>query len=305
MKRKIFTLILSAAVFTLVSAQTKELTIKATTKAPVNDGVIDANDPWVEADWVDVALGKDSNVGDMTAKFQLMYDKTNLYFGAKVTDADRFIANGTTYTNDCIEFFIAMDTTSGETGAYKPGDKQLRLQAVADPEATGGLIECGQGAPASGLYVCVDNGTDYVQEWTMPWAELSEGMDPEWDMKQFKFDIQVANATADGARTQQMFWNNNSDQQWQNTTTFGVVTLATPVNLLPAVGVKNVKTAKTFVYDSQNFVLKGVSGVVSVYDITGKQVLKANATNGNLSVASLKKGIYIVNANNSSAKIVR
>jgi hypothetical protein len=214
--------------------------IKIAPTPPVADGVIDASDPWIAGDWHDVAIPDVHNTyGNMSAKFQLMYDATNLYFAAIVTDGDRFTGYSTTYMNDRIEFYIAMDTTSGTNGIYKQGDKQLSLQAVADPNATGGLIECPQGAPVSGVYKCVDNGTDYVQEWTMPWAELSEGMAPGWDQEQFKFDIQVANATADGQRTQQMFWNNNSDLQWNNTTKFGLVKLETPIpyiNALPCAG---------------------------------------------------------------------
>jgi hypothetical protein len=229
MKRKIFTLFICVAAFGMVSAQ-KTLNIEFALKPVVADGIINASDPWNENYWVYAEEYKETNIGDMTARFQLMYDTTNLYFGVKVIDANRFTGNPTTYTNDCVEFYISMDTTSGD-GTYHAdlSTKQMRLQAVADPSAPGGLIESGQGAPPSGVYKCIDNGTNYVQEWIMPWSELSAGMDPAWDKKQFKFDVQVANATADGARTQQMFWNDNSDEQWRNTYHFGLAFLNTPI----------------------------------------------------------------------------
>jgi len=206
-----------------------KMKIEIVPKPVVIDGVIDGSDPWSADKWVDVSMpGLDNTFGDMTAKFQMMYDETNLYFAVKVKDGDRFTGNATTYLNDCIEFFIDMDTTSG-SGVYKTGTKQLRLQAVADPAAPGGLIECPQGNLPLGVYKVVDNGDNYVQEWKMPWAELTADMDPTWDQKQFKFDIQVANATSDGNRTQHAFWNNNSDLQWNNTTKFGLVTLRNPI----------------------------------------------------------------------------
>jgi hypothetical protein len=197
------------------------LGINPTQSAVVTDGIINASDPWESDKWVDVSLPYPGNLtSNMTAKFQLMYDVSNLYFAAQVSDSNRFIAYPTAYLNDCIEFFIDLDTTSG-SGAYKPfGTKQLRLQAGSDA-----VIETIQGVPGSGVYKCVDNGFGYVQEWTMPWAELSNGMNPPWDQKSFKFDLQVANATSFGARTQQMFWNSNSDLQWNNTTKLGLVSL--------------------------------------------------------------------------------
>jgi hypothetical protein len=132
-----------------------------------------------------------------------------------------------------------MDTTSGN-GAYKTGTIQLRLQAGEDALIEGSL------APVSGVYKVKDNGDNYVQEWILPWAELSEGMDPAWDQAQFKFDVQVANATADGERTQQMFWNDNSDLQWNNTTHFGIVKLMIPVHSLADL-MLDLDTEKSFV----------------------------------------------------------
>jgi uncharacterized protein (TIGR02145 family) len=219
------------------------LTIKFASKPAVEDGIIDASDPWLETDWIDITKPRAGNTtSDMSAKFQLKYDDTNLYFAAIVNDASRWTGNSTNYLNDCIEFYIAMDTTSGVLGTYKTGDRQLRLQAVIDPFATGGQIESSQGVPPSGIFKCVDNGSNYVQEWTLPWAELSVGMIPAWDKKQFKFDIQVANSTGEGLRTQQMFWNNNSDLQWNNTSVFGLVTLE---SALPNVLVTGITVSAT------------------------------------------------------------
>jgi hypothetical protein len=229
MKRIIFTLFVCLAGSGIVSAQ-KILIIEPASKPVVADGIINASDPWAADKWIDITeISAGSTSTDMSARFQLMYDKTNLYFGVKVNDANRFTGNPTTFLNDCVEFFIAMDTASGAMGMYKIGDRQIRLQAVADPLAPGGLAESNFGVPPSGVYKCIDNGTNYVQEWIMPWAELSDGMDPAWDKKQFKFDVMVADATVDGERTQLMFWNDNSDLQWNNTTKFGIVQLKTPM----------------------------------------------------------------------------
>jgi len=228
---KIILAIIVFTVFTSLLFAQETLTIRPASQPPSPDGIINSSDPWEAENWIDINKAVTSNSSDnMSAKFQLMYDESNLYFAVIVNDDNRFTGNLTTYNNDCIEFFIAMDTTSGKEGTYKQGDRQIRMQAVADPSAPGGEAESGQGVPSSSALTCVDNGTYYVQEWILPWEGLSENMFTEWDQKQFKFDVGVANATGDGERTQLMFWNDNSDEQWRNTNHFGLVTLIRPLN---------------------------------------------------------------------------
>jgi hypothetical protein len=296
MKRKIFTLMLFVMSVGILFAQKEALTIKVASKPVTSDGIIDANDPWVEADWVDVDLPKAGNSStDMTAKFQLKYDKDNLYFGAKVNDDTRNIASTTDHMNDCIEFFIGTDTSQVDAaGTYKLQDRQIRCLAQEDP-----IKVTGNHLPTAAVYAVKDNGTDYVQEWTMPWSDLTADMDPAWIETCFKFDVQVANSIVPDAREQQMFWNDASDFQWNNTTKFGLAILATPWGSL---SVKEVNASKSLIYDVTTSEIRNVKGVVNVYDLSGRAVLKANSKDGKISVASLKEGIYIANSNNASVK---
>ena len=62
--------------------------------------------------------------------------------------------------------------------------------------------------------------------------------------------------------------------------------------------------AQPLIYISENE-LRNVKGLVTVYDIMGRLVIKSIANEGTLSIASLKQGIYIVHANNSAVKIIR
>lgn len=68
-------------------------------------------------------------------------------------------------------------------------------------------------------------------------------------------------------------------------------------------GIKPLQS-KAPIYISDNK-LRNVDGLVSIYDVMGRLVFKSYAHEGTVSVASVKKGIYIVHANNSSVKIVR
>jgi hypothetical protein len=69
------------------------------------------------------------------------------------------------------------------------------------------------------------------------------------------------------------------------------------------VAVKDVKTSKSVIYVDQDQQLQKVSGLVSIYDVTGRLVINEYAKTGSISVASLKKGIYIVHTNYTSVKI--
>jgi hypothetical protein len=210
-----------------MQAQGHSEVISIASKNPKIDGIIDANDPWVISDWIDIAQLKGSNDG-MSAQYQLKYDKDSLYMAVKVIDGDRNTGYSSTYQNDCIEFFIALDTTSLINGAYKTGDFQIRKQAD-DAIPTDGSV-----TQTFTHIKVVDNGDNYVQEWAIPWEDLSNTMDPAWEQDQFKFDIQVANCTSPGSRTQQQFWNSNSDEQWHNTKYFGLITLETPIPAISA-----------------------------------------------------------------------
>jgi hypothetical protein len=70
-----------------------------------------------------------------------------------------------------------------------------------------------------------------------------------------------------------------------------------------ATAVIDLKTSKLIIYVDQNQQLQNVNGMVSIYDITGRLVIKEYANTGSISVGSLKEGIYIVHSNNSSTKI--
>ena len=310
--KKIFTLILFVAAFGILSNAQEKATIPFAAKAPVADGYMDdVDDPW-GGEWIELTLtNAGSTTTAMSAQFQLMHDTDNLYLAVKVQDDtpnNDPVAFTDSYTRDCFEAFFAMDTTSTATGAYAAGCWQLRTQREA---AEGSYIDGNRGANTwdiapmtggEGFEFGVENGaSEWSAEMVYPKAILTDGaaFDGEW----IKFELAVADNTGTG-RTQQQYWNNNSDQQWQNTFTFAYVKLA------PAgggVGVKDMAavTGSAFV---QNNVLKvrNVNGVVNVYDLRGAVVRSAvvNGT-GSIDISDMKSGMYVVKGNNLSAKIVK
>ena len=120
------------------------------------------------------------------------------------------------------------------------------------------------------------------------------------------FEIQTADNTtgAAGGRTQQLFWQDNSDQQWQDTKTFSAVTLVQD-EISTAIAEVEAQLGSVFVAnDMLNF--KNVEGAVNIYSISGALVKKdVIEMNGSIDISSLNSGIYIVKTELMTAKIIK
>jgi hypothetical protein len=309
--KKIFTLILFVAVFGIMAnAQTPKSEAAWAAKAPVADGYIDdVDDPWDADGWIELGLtAASSSTSAMTAQFNLMHDADNIYLAVKVQDDtpnNDAAAIPNSYERDCFEAFFSMDTTSTATGAYAVGCWQLRTQREAaegsyvDGNAHANTWNVSSMTGGEGFEFGVENGSsEWSAEMVYPKAILAEGA--AFDDEYIKFELAVADNTGAG-RTQQQFWNNNSDQQWQDTRTFALVKLG------EATGVNNVETVTGSAFVQNNTLkVRNVNGVVNVYDLRGA-VVRTATVNGNASidVSDLKSGMYVVKGNNLSAKVVK
>jgi hypothetical protein len=303
MKAKIFTLFLFLAVGVAVSAQYSE--VLKTDATYTIDGVIDGSE-WAADGWVDQALNSDaSTTTDASSKFQMLHDDDNLYIAVMVTDAtphnEAEIAN--TYERDCVEIFTHMSDVDAnpDTGAYGVESKQMRWQRSNEGHEPAG-VEADAGYEA--FVLSDDDG--YVLEVILPIAALLNGGAAFNDVD-FKFDIQTADNTtgAAGGRTQQMFWNNNSDQQWQDTRTFGPLALSETMVQLESTAQVQKEVGSIYVYnDMLNF--NNVEGQVAVYSISGALVKQAVIErNGSMDISDLASGLYIVTSKTLTAKIIK
>ncbi len=288
----------------MANAQDGLIHFPFTSSAPTIDG--DASD-WPEAGWVDIGVEKPGGTThDMTAKFQVSNDGENIYLIVDVKDAtphnEAAITN--TYERDCSEVFFSMHTPSGDVPeAYvaDAGDWQIRFQRADENDAfIDGSSNVAAAAADFGYAVSDDGASEYFQEMSFPIATLQESGD--FDGVNFRFNIQIADNTtgAAGGRTQQMFYFEGSDNQWNDLSTFAPA-------ILDAVGVKdnaNV-TASAYAYGSKLYV-NNVNGMVSIYDVTGKLVQNENVVNkATIDIADLKAGLYIVKNNDFSTKVIK
>jgi hypothetical protein len=288
MKRMIFTLMATAAFFSFVkAADTPKMTIAKAAAAPVIDGTIDDSDPWGTT-WIELSLkNTGSTTTGMTGKFQILADQKNIYLAGQIVDAtpnnDASVISNS-YERDCQEVFFSMDTVTGTDGAYKTGSWQLRIQREAADEAS--LIDGNSGANTWAVTrmkdspnfkkASVSDASGWSWEMQLPIDTLAAGS--AFDGEFFRFDIAAADNTTGAAsgRTQQIYYNNNTDNQWKDTRAMALVKLAEKI----VVGVNTVKTNANYKFDGTTF---STVGNFNVYDVTGKLVLKAS-NSANLSI---------------------
>ena len=339
--KKLILLISASIIFSYAFAQ-KALTLKKSCwPAASIDGITNSDEIWNELYWQNISLpvAAGNATSDMSAKFQIAYDDACLYFLGKATDPtpfDTLNAASNTHVNDCFEVFIGMDTSDyANSGAYKIGDYQFRFTGWVESTSFPARFDVGNGnpAPAGAIGKAVftadpwmkiqgsnDGATTYYEEWAIPWRVLRKNMNPAWDCKQFKLDVQAADATPSGTsqtRTQQMFWGKNSDQAWQNTMDFGgLITLTTKVDTgfdtnigYDTCAFSAIQNIKSEVFQiSPNPVTEGYFNIPVYWSIELSNIIgqKCNVknSNGRVDVSHFKAGLYFLSAYNKKGRLV-
>jgi hypothetical protein len=231
MKKFLLSILCSTLVALVVAQNNPKLYVKKCSSPPKIDGLVDSNDPWTVS-WIPIDKSPNINVtSEMTAKFQITYDDNNLYVVARVYDSEIDTASLTTHWNDCVEVFVKLDTTSGETGSYITGDYQLRMRrgSVFPNRFDAGQLSYFDWKNTNLNIKQVDEGDSYTQEWQLPWVALDSSVHSAFEKQYIKFEIMATDNTKEYGRSQITFWNSNSDEQWHNTKYFGLVQLGLPL----------------------------------------------------------------------------
>ncbi len=240
---------------------TPALTLSKTTSTVTPDGIVntDGSEAW-KATWITLTDQKAANItSGMSAKFQMAYNDTYLWIAAQQNNN---VNVDTSYSDDpwqrdCFEIMIGTDTNSyANQGRYKEGDLQFRMirgtSGIQSPfddltDQSSGRNrptnpDCFTDAQAvaqnnsSFKIGQTDGGTSFTQEWQIPWSGLVGTLVDSGKFlgNYFKFEIQAADCTSPGnnnGRSQQIFWHNNSDNEYQDTRTFSLIYLANPVSI--------------------------------------------------------------------------
>jgi hypothetical protein len=196
----------------------------------VIDGFITPGDPWADF-WIPIdKRASISTTNNIMGKFQMCFDEKNLYILTHVTDPTLDTTSYTVYCNDYIQVFIKMDTTS-TSGEYSFGDWYIfQKRASTFPDGFTPWSQYGYHQFLDSAFRIVQSNSidEYIQEWQLPWEYLYTGLEQGRTEDYFKFEISCADGNELDCRTQLMFWNSDTDEQWHNTNYFGLIKLGTP-----------------------------------------------------------------------------
>ncbi len=194
---------------------------------PTIDGIIDANDPWQADEWIaQLAFTDASTTFDVNSQFQLLWDDNNLYLAVQVKDATPNNDSETSYNNDCIEAYFHMSGSSvtGTEVAYDASTSQLRWPRSETTHTMDGsppVVESFDIYPDA-QYAVVSDSEGWVLEVSLPISLLDQG--GLFDGENMMFEINTSDNTG-VSRTGQIFWQDNSDNQWRYVEAFSPVHL--------------------------------------------------------------------------------
>lgn len=175
---------------------------------PVLDGQID--DIWNQAEVLPIdRMLQAQETASGTAR--VLWDRENLYVLFEVTA--EVLDNKSVLPYECSSVEAFVDEGNCKLGSYKEDDGQYRVcydgaQTFGDWTKTG-----------SSQSVAAVDGLSYLVEMKIPFRTLA----PEAGME-IGFDAQV-NDAKNGARTGMAKWNDPTNNSWQNTSGWGIVTL--------------------------------------------------------------------------------
>lgn len=298
MKKTFFTLLALASMYCLVNAATPVCPYLYT--APTIDGD--------KSEWTGAWLNMDSIVqnttiavdlqGGLSAKFQMGYDKDNLYLVFDIKDAsmgDTAKAFGT-WNSDCAEVMLSLDTaySGGITGMYQFRKLEGEFDSITDGTIFGnGVLIKNWNANPKCKVKEVDASDGYVQEWQLPWDSLMVRMDTTgagrgpWEKNQFRLEVQAADNTGTN-RTEQCFWAGTSNNAWNQSIFQRVVKLEFPLGINTPQTENKIDVTVT----KDMLQLSKVANEITICNITGQIVLQARFTD-KVYIGKLASGIYI------------
>jgi hypothetical protein len=210
--------------------------IYSTSTPPTIDGIIDAS--WTGYPATAITKGFNS-APDLAATFKTRYDANYLYILVEVTDDVVQADGGNNWDNDGVEIFL--DYGNDKSGAYAANDFQFAfVTGNATPfeyqhTTTAGIVNFAQGAKAGG----------YLMEIRLSWSGM--GVSAPSPGAYIGFDVGVNDDDTNGARDNQLSWNDATFAEYGNTSLFGTLQIPNctnplPIELLSFVGQKESET---------------------------------------------------------------
>lgn len=193
--------------------------IQKTSIVPEIDGVID--DIWdvnaAEAVLGNTIVGTITGASDLSGRFRAMWDETNLYVLANVTDQTTNNDSQSSYDDDAVEVYL--DINNDKATTYGANDVQYSF-GWNDGAVVGALPS---GRSTSGItYKVVAKTGGYIVEAKIPWATVQAT--PALDQL-VGIEFMINDDDNGTARDKKLSWTATTDNAWENPSLFGVAKL--------------------------------------------------------------------------------
>lgn len=287
--------------------------IMKTESVPLIDSEVD--DMWNESSVIameaaTVLVGSDLTQADISGSVKLLWDETNIYFLASITDDTRINDSQNTYEDDNVELYF--DINNAKSGSYQTDDVQYSFRW--DDGTNVGALPADR-STAGIEYAIAATADGYMEEGLIPWATL--GGTPAKDME-MGFDFMVNDDDNGTGRDAKLSWNAYEDQAWQNTELFGTIKLMSEEAEEEQEGEKEIlelkKKTETLIVCpnpvANQLNILGVEGRYNyqIADVSGKIILQGKSR-PNIEVSHLKSGVYflrvIQKGNSQTIKFVK
>ncbi len=278
--------------------------IYKTSNAPLIDGAEDAQ--WQDAEVQTITAGKTivptvSSAADLSGTIKLLWDNTNIYFYAAITDDTKQNDSENSYEDDAIEIYF--DINNDKATTYGANDVQYSF-GWNDGTIVGSLPS---GRSVTGIvYSVVSTSAGYIVEGSIPWTTL-QGT-PEADQL-VGLDFMINDDDDGTGRDGKLSWNAAEDQAWQNPSLFGTAKLMDEEIITSSIGSYN---SEVSVFPNPVHDVLQVNGLEGEFeyqllDITGSVVFEGKSK-GKIELNNLKGGLYFLslpaNATKGVMKIV-
>ena len=256
--------------------------------AVIIDGTID--NAWDDANVkpmnaAKLLSGTVTNAADLSGYAKLLWDNTNLYYLAVVTDNAKQNDSPNSYDDDQVELYV--DADNAKAAAYDANDCQYSF-GWNDGTVVGTIPATASTTGISYSSIATANG--YVIEARLPWSTLK--VTPAAD-KLVGIDFMINDDDDNGTRDGKMSWNSATDEAYQNASLFGTGKLINQV----ITGIEDIfKTEQNMVYPNpatNELFVKGASKNFdyTILDYSGRTVLEGQGSE-RIDISNLETGIY-------------
>lgn len=276
--------------------------IYKTVDTPIIDGEVDAQ--WEDLNVVAISAEKTivetvSNEADLSGNIRFLWDNTNIYFYAEITDDAKQNDSDNSYEDDAIEIYF--DINNDKATTYGTNDVQYSF-GWNDGTVVGSLPS---GRAITGIeYVAVSTTNGYVVEGSIPWTTL-QGTPQVGQL--IGIDFMINDDDNGTGRDGKLSWNAATDDAWQNPSLFGTAKLEGQEIVTSLTNNQSLEFS-VFPNPAKNVIM--VNGLASefdyqIIDVAGKVVLVGKST-GSIQLDNIEKGLYfLVVPNNTLTETIK